>query len=156
MKRVQDLTKTERGAINTEIVSQYRKITAEASNFNLTKKLVLSLKEDNLKPHKIHYLRNREAIQDIKEQIHQIKEDQKTDMDSRMPVTIMHQIQIRLRQEDTTIRAISDLEKKFVKMKVGMDKTPLQIEVQHLLLKQLIGSKSIDQTLDTKKKGRKK
>lgn len=70
-----------------------------------------------------------------------------------MPITIMNQVQTRLRREETTTRAINNLESKVGKLEVAMENMALQIELQNLMLKQLFGSVTTYQTLDANKKG---
>lgn len=71
--------------------------------------------------HELHHLQIQATIQGIKKDIHQIKEDHKIDLDSKLPVTIMNQILKRLIKE----RAVNDLEKRVGNIEVALEKMAL-------------------------------
>lgn len=103
--------------------------------------------------HKLQYLHTQDEFKTLHGQIQQIGNNQTNDFDSIFPVTVMNQLNTRFMKEESTTRAIVNLEIKVGRMESQIDNMTTQMQLHTLLLQQLLGTGAPSLTLDANKKG---
>lgn len=77
------------GEIKKKIIAQYMKTVAEPPTGVSTRKLAIFMYQDNLKLHKLRYLHHQYELKEIQGKIQEVRNDQKTNIDTRLPGVTM-------------------------------------------------------------------
>lgn len=107
-------------AIHSEIIAQYRKISTESFTVSPEGRNVLSFHEDNLKMHTLPHIFTQNGISDLNTTFEAFKREQRTDHDNKLHITVMSQVNARIRQDISTNRSIELLETRIGKMETFM------------------------------------